>query len=176
MAINFWENIPDDCKKAINELKRLKAHRLAGYDNEETFADVWWCILHEVDLYADGEFRAEDYIAEGYPEEAKFSLNLKQAQIADRWLCRWVHLFNKYKTEDYCGDKDFSYHGQSIVGGAVMATQAQRDATARYDAKNTVVKTLKLNKNTDSDILEKLDSVDNIQGYLKELIRRDIMK
>ena len=42
--------------------------------------------------------------------------------------------------------------------------------------KNTVVKTLKLNKNTDSDILEKLESVDNVQGYLKELIRRDIMK
>lgn len=57
-----------------------------------------------------------------------------------------------------------------------MATQAQRDATARYDAKNTVVKTLKLNKNTDADILEKLESVDNVQGYLKELIRRDIMK
>lgn len=57
-----------------------------------------------------------------------------------------------------------------------MATQAQRDAAARYDAKNTVVKTLKLNKNTDADILEKLESVDNVQGYLKELIRRDIMK
>ena len=103
MATNFWKNIPDDCKKAISELKRLKAHRLAGYDNEETFADVWWCILHEVDLYADGD-----------PEEAKFSLNLKQAQTADRWLCRWVHLFNKYKTEDFCGDKDFSYHGQVL--------------------------------------------------------------
>ena len=57
-----------------------------------------------------------------------------------------------------------------------MASQAKREANARYDAKNTVIKTLKLNKNTDSDILEKLDSVDNIQGYLKELIRKDIMK
>ena len=111
---NFWANIPADCKKAINELKRMKVNRLAGYDHERNFADVWWCILHEVDLYADGEYRAEDFIADGYPEEAKYSLNLKQAQTADKWLVRWVHLFNKYKTPEYCGNEDFIYTGQVI--------------------------------------------------------------
>ena len=33
---------------------------------------------------------------------------------------------------------------------------------------------IKLNANTDADILAMLDSVDNIQGYVKELIRKDI--
>lgn len=109
---DFWSNIPDDCKKAIGELKRLKANRIAGYDHEETFADVWWCILHEVDLYADGEYCAEDFIADGYPEEAKYCLNLTQARNADKWLVKWLHLFNKYKTSNYCGGKDFIYTGQ----------------------------------------------------------------
>lgn len=43
----------------------------------------------------------------------------------------------------------------------------------RYDKENTVQIKLKLNKKTDSDIIEKLDSVDNKQGYIKGLIRED---
>lgn len=45
---------------------------------------------------------------------------------------------------------------------------------ARYDKENTKQIILKLNLNTDSDILEKLDAVDNKQGYIKELIRKDL--
>ena len=33
---------------------------------------------------------------------------------------------------------------------------------------------LKLNKETDADIIEKLESCENIQGYIKSLIRADI--
>lgn len=53
-------------------------------------------------------------------------------------------------------------------------TEAQRRAVAKYDAKKTKFYGLKLNLTTDADILEKLRSVDNVQGYIKELIRRDI--
>ena len=58
-----------------------------------------------------------------------------------------------------------------------MPTQAQRDAQKRYDLNNkdkfrSVF--LKLNKESDKDILDKLDSVDNKQGYIKELIRKDL--
>lgn len=42
---------------------------------------------------------------------------------------------------------------------------------ARYDAKNTVQVKLKLNKNTDADILQKLDEVDSKQRFIKEAIR-----
>lgn len=51
---------------------------------------------------------------------------------------------------------------------------AQNAAQARYDAENTVQVRLKLNKKTDADILDQLEKVENKQGYIKELIRRDI--
>ena len=47
---------------------------------------------------------------------------------------------------------------------------------SRYEARNIVRFTLKVNKNTDADILAKLESVENKQGYLKALIRADIAK
>lgn len=50
------------------------------------------------------------------------------------------------------------------------------ESQERYDKANTIQVKLKLNKNTDADIIERLDSVDNRQGYIKELIRKDIRK
>lgn len=44
------------------------------------------------------------------------------------------------------------------------------------DQKNTRFFGLKLTKSTDSDIISKLESVPSVQGYLKDLIRNDIMK
>ena len=45
---------------------------------------------------------------------------------------------------------------------------------ARYDARMARQISLKFNRGTDGDILAKLESVPNIQGYIKELIRKDI--
>lgn len=53
-------------------------------------------------------------------------------------------------------------------------TEARRRATAKYDAEHTKRISLKLNLGTDADILAKLDEVDSVQGYIKELIRKDI--
>lgn len=55
-----------------------------------------------------------------------------------------------------------------------MTTQAQKKATAKYDAAHTKQVMLKFNLSTDADILDKLESVGNRQGYIKELIRKDI--
>ena len=55
-------------------------------------------------------------------------------------------------------------------------TPAQKKAQTKYDAANTVQIKMKLNKHTDADVLAKLDSVGNRQGYIKELIRRDLKK
>lgn len=52
-----------------------------------------------------------------------------------------------------------------------MTTEAQKQASAKYDAKNTVQVKLKLNRKTDSDILEILNSVPNKQRFIKNLIR-----
>lgn len=49
-------------------------------------------------------------------------------------------------------------------------------AKARYDADHTKQIKLKLNRKRDADIIEKLESVDNKQGYIKGLIRADISK
>lgn len=57
-----------------------------------------------------------------------------------------------------------------------MASEAQIFASMKYDATNTKRISLKLNKKTDKDILAKLESVDNMQGYIKGLIRRDMHK
>lgn len=47
---------------------------------------------------------------------------------------------------------------------------------ARYDAKSVRRYGLKLNLTTDADIIAKLETVTSIQGYIKELIRKDIEK
>lgn len=53
-------------------------------------------------------------------------------------------------------------------------SDAQIRAGAKYDAEHTKQIMLKLNKTTDADILAKLASVGNTQGYIKALIRADI--
>lgn len=53
-------------------------------------------------------------------------------------------------------------------------TEAQKKAQERYDAKATVQVKMKLNIKTDADIIKKLDSVPNKQGFIKELIRSTI--
>ena len=49
-------------------------------------------------------------------------------------------------------------------------------AVKKYQASNIQQMTLKFNKNTDQDILEKLNTVPSKQGYVKKLIRKDISK
>ena len=55
-------------------------------------------------------------------------------------------------------------------------SDAQLTAIAKYDAENTTQIKMKLNNVTDADILEHLQKVGNVQGYIKELIRSDIEK
>lgn len=57
-----------------------------------------------------------------------------------------------------------------------METEAQKRARLKYEAENTVQVKLKLNKNTDGDILQRLEEVPSKQGYIKSLIRADIAK
>lgn len=51
-------------------------------------------------------------------------------------------------------------------------SQAKRD----WMKANTTVITMKLNHRTDADIIEQLTTVDNKNGYIKQLIRADIAK
>lgn len=49
-------------------------------------------------------------------------------------------------------------------------------AQKKYDAENTKRIVIKLNKNTDIDILSKLDTITNKAGYIKECIRENLKK
>ncbi len=56
-----------------------------------------------------------------------------------------------------------------------MATEAQKEAQKKYRA--TKVKTITLEfYPSDQDLLAKLSEVDSKQGYIKNLIREDIIK
>lgn len=57
-----------------------------------------------------------------------------------------------------------------------MVRESQLRANAKYDKNNTIGLYLKLNKNTDIDIIEHLSGQENKQGYIKLLIRNDINK
>lgn len=53
-------------------------------------------------------------------------------------------------------------------------TEAQRKASKKYNEKNTKLYPVKVNLRTEKDIYNKLESVDNVNGYIKQLIRKDI--
>lgn len=54
--------------------------------------------------------------------------------------------------------------------------EAKDTPQRRYDRINCVQVMMKLNRSTDADLLEKLASVPNKQGYIKQLIRADITR
>lgn len=55
-------------------------------------------------------------------------------------------------------------------------TEAAKRAQAKWDKANTVRVQMKLNTTTDADIIRKLEEVDSKQGYIKDLIRKDIIE
>lgn len=59
---------------------------------------------------------------------------------------------------------------------ANKSTESQIRASIRYNKENTVQISLKLNRSTDADLIESLNRIANKQGYIKQLIRRDITK
>lgn len=55
-----------------------------------------------------------------------------------------------------------------------MTTEAVKRASKKYDQQNTKMISVKLNKNTDADILKHIEKIDNKQKYIKALIRKEI--
>lgn len=53
-------------------------------------------------------------------------------------------------------------------------TEAQRRAVMKYRLANCYELRVEINKKTEADIYEKLQSVENKAGYVKGLIRSDI--
>ena len=53
-------------------------------------------------------------------------------------------------------------------------TESHIRAQRKYNSANIVQVSFKVNRKTEPDILKKLESVENKQGYIKQLIREDI--
>ena len=49
-----------------------------------------------------------------------------------------------------------------------------KQAILKYQAKSIKQIPLRLNRNTDADIIEWLDGKDSVNGYIKDLIKRDM--
>lgn len=55
--------------------------------------------------------------------------------------------------------------------------ESQKRAQAKYDGKNTIQFHLKLNKKTDADVIEQLETIpEGKQTYIKRLIREDMAR
>lgn len=52
----------------------------------------------------------------------------------------------------------------------------RNEATQRYQDKNMRRILLKINKKTEPEILEQIEKQENMQGYIKRLIREDIAR
>lgn len=52
--------------------------------------------------------------------------------------------------------------------------KAHVKASIKYNAKNVKQVKLNLNRKTDTDIIDHLDQCGNVQGYIKDLIRKDM--
>ena len=103
-------------------------------------------------------------------DKAEKWLNTEEFDFRDRELLSEKETLRafKLKSRDELNDLIRMYTETSAT--------PQSKAQAKYDKKNTKNISLKLNKGTDADILEKLDSCDNVSQYLKSLIRQDIKK
>lgn len=55
-----------------------------------------------------------------------------------------------------------------------MTSEAKKIADIKYKAANTKQIKFVLNKNTEPDLIAYLESIDNVQGYIKSLIRADM--
>lgn len=53
-------------------------------------------------------------------------------------------------------------------------TEAQKRASAEFNKRKTVQVALRLNIETEKDIIDQLNQVPSKMGYIKELIRKDI--
>lgn len=56
------------------------------------------------------------------------------------------------------------------------SSDARIKASIKYNQNNTKQYPIRLNLNTDADIIEKLSTVDSVAGYIKDLIRADMKK
>lgn len=82
MVKQFNFIIEDDCKEALKEVVQLKAFKVRNDDNENNFADVYFHVQHEADMYEEGE---------------ENDLTLSTYLSVKKWLKKHHALYMKYE-------------------------------------------------------------------------------
>jgi len=77
--------VPTDCEKALKELNKLAVCKYRNDDCEENFADVWFHVQHECDMYEEGQ--------------ASNCLNSRSYIAAKNWMGKYKHLYYKYESK-----------------------------------------------------------------------------
>lgn len=95
--------------EALKRLHRLKVWRLCYMADSKSatstsFVEIWWAVLHEVDMYVEGEFT----VADG-------GMNKAQAKRADEWLIETADLA-KWSAIETGLIKDFGYSAFDYYG------------------------------------------------------------
>ena len=57
-----------------------------------------------------------------------------------------------------------------------MITEERKQKQREYDRKNTRTFCIKLNYNTDADLISMLESKENVQGFLKDILNAHLRK
>lgn len=78
----FKYDVPEDCVNALNELKRMRVYRVMDDDCENNFADTWFHVRHECDMY---EW-----------DEGSNELTHSTYTTAKAWVVKYRHLYDKY--------------------------------------------------------------------------------
>lgn len=185
----WWQNeriteLTDEFDSKL-DYKTLKV-RIKDY--EDMLDKVYGILEEEVMDAVNGDFR-EYYDAfgevfgicnkDGNPiyvkkfismDKAEKWLNTEESDFRDRELLSEKETLRAFKLKSR----------EELNNLIIMYTEKYADPQfrkqARYDKKNTKSFSLKLNKGTDADIIEKFEECDNVSQYLKQLVRQDMEK
>lgn len=185
----WWQNeriteLTDEFDSKL-DYKTLKV-RIKDY--EDMLDKVYGILEEEVMEAVNGDFR-EYYdafgevfgisIKDGNPiyvkkfismDKAEKWLNTEESDFRDRELLSEKETLRAFKLKSR----------EELNNLIIMYTEKYADPQfrkqARYDKKNTKSFSLKLNKGTDADIIEKFEECDNVSQYLKQLVRQDMEK
>lgn len=126
----------------------------------EEIEDMGEDIKDYVDLYG-----ADDTELLAYCEDAESWSDDCVGEILD-------HMAEKYGVE--VGEDDSAEDVLAKIKEAKTQKEQSLTPQARYDARMTKQISLKFNKGTDAEVIAKLESVGNVQNYIRELIKADI--
>ena len=172
------ETSEDRFESALELLDKLNGFELKRV--KELFEQKYEEVAQKDSNYQVHDF-VDDYLYIVYYPNGEHHYTLKGADAYDRYLKEGIRLDRK--TKDLFPTYETLLQREEVTPmrkNQKSKKQLQKIEKSKYDmdyAKDNIKQVkFTLNRNTDADIIEHLDKVENKQGYLKELIRADIKK